>query len=60
MLTNAQEGVQAEAKPRPLMIAFGKEEEKLAVMKNPRKLKNAHKPLDKISVRNDLTREEQQ
>ena len=45
---------------RPIMISFKKEEEKQAVMSNLRKLKNATKPLDKISVRNDMSKEERE
>ena len=49
-----------DVRPRPLMITFDAEEDKTKVMKNLRKLKGAKKPWDKISVRNDLSREERE
>ena len=50
----------ASAKPRPVMVSYSNVDNKTSVMRNLNKLKNAKPPLDKISIRNDLSREDRE
>ena len=46
--------------PRPMLVSFKNDDDKSKVMRNLYKLKNAKSPLNKISVKHDMTKQERE